>query len=69
MTETRAVPAAIREYLVKLIGVHWGGRYREDLPTESTGYTYPPGCPPHELERIKAACYEHNNTVQALLQH
>lgn len=46
----------------------WEDGTREELPNERIGYSSPAGCPPDEHERIRAAYFEHNHAVQALLR-
>ena len=46
----------------------WEDGTREELPNERIEYSYPTGCPPEELERIKAEYFAHNRTVQAQLR-
>jgi len=46
----------------------WEDGTREVLPNERIEYSYPTGCPPEELERIKAEYFAHNHAVQAQLR-
>ena len=46
----------------------WEDGTREELPNERIEYSYPTGCSPEELERIKAEYYAHNRAVQAQLR-
>jgi hypothetical protein len=46
----------------------WEDGTREELPNERIEYSHPTGCPPEELERIRAEYYAHNHAVQELLR-